>query len=264
MEALPLGLTSIFTMIYLNLDKVILFNMKGAAEVGWYSAANKFILFIKSTGLLYMPVVFPALSNFYVTSRDHFNKLLIKSFYYIFMATIAISIGATILAKPIVLLIFGGGFIGSVLSLKIMMWAMPMIVLTALLGTSFISIGKQKECLYIVLSGLMINAAANLLFVPAYGYLASSYAVLLAESCMFILSLYYAVQFYGFKPSLIKIVQILAAAAVMGALTYWMSGMNVFIDIVLSGAAYFLLLLLFRAVGGEDWTLLKKILSGSI
>ncbi|MCJ7497409.1 MAG: oligosaccharide flippase family protein, partial [candidate division Zixibacteria bacterium] len=75
-ETIPFSLNFIFTTIYLNLDVVLLSTIWGDAETGLYSAASKLIIMAKVVINLYIPVVFPALSQLFASSSEKFKKLL--------------------------------------------------------------------------------------------------------------------------------------------------------------------------------------------
>jgi O-antigen/teichoic acid export membrane protein len=258
--AAPLGLAVIVNYVYVNVDKIILFQMTTDVQVGLYSAASKIMLFLKAMVFMYMPVVFPAFSSFWVDrSSGYFDKLLSRSFYYILMLTLALAAGGTILSDRIIISLFGGAFTGSVIALKLLMWALPLTSVTGLFTACLASINRQREAFIVALIGLIVNVVFNLLFIAKYGFMASTLGVILAEAAMLWIAYIYLKRFCDFKVSTVKLAQISASVAAMGALSFVLSQHNLFLNIGISGVAYFLCLVVFGAINIDDWNLIKRI-----
>lgn len=260
-SAIVIGLLSLVSILFLYVDKIILFQMKNSQEVGLYSAASKIMLFVRGIVFLYVSVAFPAFSSFSVDMTDRFfHRFLNRSFYYILMLTAAISLGGMLLAAPLISLLFGAGYAGAIPALKIVIWALPLTCLSGLISCSFVSINRQKECLFIYGSGLLVDVLINFLFIGRYGYYATSIAVVISELIMFIVFALLAYRMLEFKISMIKLAQILLSLIIMGLFLVSFHSGGVILSIVFGGLLYLLSLLVFRAVNQDDWTLLKKII----
>jgi O-antigen/teichoic acid export membrane protein len=259
-SAAPLGFAVIANYIYVNIDKIILFQMTTDVQVGLYSAASKIMLFLKAMVFMYMPVVFPAFSSFWVDkSSGYFDKLLSRSFYYILMLTLALAVGGTILADRIIILLFGGAFTGSVSALQLLMWALPLTSVTGLFTCCLASINRQREAFIVSLVGLIVNVVFNVMFIAKYGFMAAAFGVIIAEMAMLLISFIYAKNLGNFKVSPVKLMQISASVTAMAVLSYLLARYNLFLNIGVSGIAYFVCLIVFGAINIDDWNLIKKI-----
>jgi len=259
-SALPIGLTFIFSAIYLNLDKILLFKLVNSYEVAWYSTANKLMLFLKSIMALYIPAIFPALSHFSAHNESgFFDKLLRRSMDYFLMLTLAVALGTTLLSGQIIGLIFGEMYFKSAVALQIMIWGIPLSALNLVLSYAFVSKGDQMRSLVVIISGFLLNVVCNLLLIPSYGYIASSISLVAAELLMFALLYHASITKLHVSLSLKKIVPILVSLAVMGAFTHYLSSYNLFVNVILSAAVYAAALIVTRAVNEEDWNLMKKV-----
>lgn len=260
-SAFVIGLISVVSMLYLYVDKVILFQMKSPQEVGLYSAASKIMLFVRGIVFLYISVAFPAFSSFSVNMSDrYFHKFLTRSFYYILIFTSAIALGGTILAPQIMILIFGAGYVDAIPSLKIIIWALPLTCLSGLILCSFVGIGRNKESLFVCMGGLLLNILINICFIGTYGYYATSIAVVISEVMMFTMFIVLANKILEFNVSMIKLLQISLSLCFMGLFLINFHSASVILNIVLGGLFYFLSLIVFKAVNQDDWALLKKIM----
>jgi O-antigen/teichoic acid export membrane protein len=260
-SALVLGSISVVSILYLYVDKVILFQMKSSQEVGLYSAASKIMLFVRGIVFLYMPVAFPAFSSFSVNMSDrYFHKFLTRSFYYILIFTSAIALGGTILAPQIMILIFGAGYVDAIPSLKIIIWALPLTCLSGLISCGFIGIGRNKETLFVWIGGFLVNILINICFIGTYGYYATSIAVVISEFIMLTVFTVSAYKILEFKISTAKLLQIFLSLCFLGLFLLNFHSADVILNIVLGGLLYSLSLIVFKAVNQEDWALLKKIM----
>jgi O-antigen/teichoic acid export membrane protein len=259
--SLILGSIVLLSTLYLYLDKVILFQMKGAHEVGVYSAASKIMLFIRGIIYMYFPVAFPAFSSFSVNMNDrYFHKFLTRSFYYILILTSAIALGGTFLAPQVIGLVFGAGFVDAVPLLKILVWALPLTCLSGLMSFSFLGAGINKESLLIWMAGLVVNVLININFIGTYGYYATSIAVVVAELLMFTFFLIIAYKILDFRPSFVKLIQIASSLVCLAIFLLKFNSANLILSIAMGALLYFICLVIFRAINKDDWALLKKIL----
>jgi O-antigen/teichoic acid export membrane protein len=260
-SAAPLGFAVIANYVYVNIDKIILFQMTTDIQVGLYSAASKIMLFLKAMVFMYMPVVLPAFSNFWVDrSTGYFDKLLSRSFYYILMLTLGMAVGGTILADRMIFLLFGGAYTGSVIALKLVIWALPLTSVTGLFTCCLAGISRQKEAFIVSLAGLIVNVVFDLMFIAKYGFMAAVLGVILAEAVMLLTSYICMKQSCDFNVSPVKLAQITGSVAAMGVICFLMAGHNLFLNIGVSGIAYFVSLIVLGAINIDDWNLLRKII----
>jgi O-antigen/teichoic acid export membrane protein len=259
-SAAPLGFAVIANYVYVNIDKIILFQMTTDVQVGLYSAASKIMLFLKAMVFMYMPVVLPAFSNFWVDRQSgYFDKLLSRSFYYILILTLGMAVGATILGDRMIGLLFGGTFTGSVIALKLVIWALPLTSITGLFTCCLAGISRQKEAFMISLVGLIVNVAFDLMFIAKYGFMAAVLGVIIAEVVMLCVSYGYTKKICKFDVSPVKLAQIAGSVAAMGVICFLMAKHNLFLNIGVSGIAYLVCLVVLGAINMDDWNLIKKI-----
>ena len=144
-EALPFGLSGIFITIYYWIDSVMLSMMVGDEVVGWYNAAYRLIVVLLVIPGIINITIFPTMSRFYVSSQNSLRSMSRK--YFKFMLTIAIpmGVGTTLLADKVILLIFGVGYIQSIIALQILVWAMVFIFANAAFVRLFESIHPSGQ-----------------------------------------------------------------------------------------------------------------------
>ncbi len=169
----PLAATIFLNVIYFRADAFILSFFKGSAEVGVYNLAYQVFQSILVLPTFMMNSYYPMMLKSGKTSKIAPLGLLILS--------LAILLTTYYLSPLIIKLITSTGFAGSVTSLQILSFGFPAYFLSALLMWIMVAKKMYKKLLIVYVLGLIVNIAANLYFIPQYGYIAASWITGLSE-----------------------------------------------------------------------------------
>ena len=258
--ALPLGMLSIFGLIYIRIDTVMLSVMKGDAVVGWYNAAYTLVLGFKAIPHLFMNALFPLMSYYYVSSKSSLKISYEKSFKYLLLLGLPIAVGITLLADRFIPLFYGQQFINSIIVLQILAWDVLLIFLCKCSSFLLVSSNKQNFMAIIVAFVALINVILNLFLIPSFGYVGAAIATIAAESFLLIAYLYFISRSI-FKVSFHKIiVKPIIACGVMGGFIFQFREINIAILIMISIIIYFGLLYLLKGISDDDISLFKKLI----
>ena len=256
--ALPLSIASIFSTIAFRVDTVLLSLLQGNAAVGWYSASYKVIEVLLFIPLIYNAAIFPVLSKFYITSHESIQFVYVKSIKYLIILGLPIAAGITILSKDIILILYQSAYAPSVMALQILVWTIPIILLTTIFGTILISMNKQVLAIRLTFIYMIFNIGVNLVVIPQFSYLGASVVTVLTELVDFILLYYYLSKFIC-KVPIQKYVWKPALATVIMAIFMTVVNLNIFILVPTSAILYLGLLILFKTFSEEDVELIKKL-----
>lgn len=174
-------IAGLLIMVYTQIDKIMLGQMTGGATVGIYSAA----LTISSLWMFIPNALIESARPIIMNSKDQNEKSYIKKNKQLYCSIIWIGIAAsvviTLLAKPIILLIYGIQFIDSVNVLIILIWSriFSLIGTTKAIWLTVENLGKYQ--VYFVGIGALLNIVLNYLFIPKYGAIGAAVATLFAE-----------------------------------------------------------------------------------
>lgn len=177
----PIALSILFTAIYIRTDALMLSLMKPASDVGIYRLAAKVLETAVFFPALLVELTMPTLSRFAAASPDLFKKSFKKTFNLLFALAVPVVAGIFFLAKPIILVLGGEGFLDSVLPLRILALVIGLVFLNNLSGKSLIALDLQKSGMKIYIFGAVLNVFLNLLVIPKYSYLGASYTTLITE-----------------------------------------------------------------------------------
>ena len=260
-EALPFGLTGIFVMVYYWIDSVMLSIMQGNEAVGWYNAAYRLIMVLLFIPSILNMVIFPAMSRFFVTSKESLRFAYEKYFKYMAIVGIPLGVGTTLLADKIVLLIFGAEYTNSVIALQILVWSSVFIFLSGAFGRLLEVSNHQMTITKITAICMLENVVLNIIVIPKYSYIGASIATVITEFTALILCIIMSSKI-GYKISKnnkVDVLKALFASLVMGLLIIALKDLNSAFLILISGAMYVSGLHLLKVFNKDDVTLLMLI-----
>ena len=256
-ESFPLAITAIFVTIYFRIDTVMLSLMVGDATVGWYNAAYNLIFGLMFIPTAFMGAVFPRISKLFHSSRVSLNEAYQLSFKYLFAIGLPIAVGTTILAHPIIILLYGEIYVPTVIALQILIWALFLFYLNYVVGTLLIALDKQKLHAFSIGIGTFVNIVLNFLLIPPMSYVGAGIATVLTEGVILGLQLYLVAK-QGYVLKFCKIaVRILLASLIMGVLTHVLNDINICLSIVTSIFVYFSILFVLKVITRDEMMIVK-------
>ncbi len=184
--SLPIGFTSLFSLVYFKIDTIILSIIKDSREVGVYSLAYKVLENVIVVWGFYMASVFPLLSKFKAENeKNRFDTLFKNSFFIAVLLSLLIMSAAYFFA-PLIISIFGGSeFKESIVVLRILSFAIPFLFINNILYYRFLIKRDMYPIVASLTASLILNCVLNLIYVPQYGYIASSFITVLTEFFLF-------------------------------------------------------------------------------
>jgi O-antigen/teichoic acid export membrane protein len=250
-HSLPMAASYLLIQIYLNFDMLLLGFIHGEKTVGLYSAAYKVITMINMFGLYYFLALFPNISRMYESSTEKMKGLLSRSLKNISLVALPLCVGGTIVARPLITLIFGNEFAMSALPFKILIWNVAVIWISLHYGNTLIACNRQNQYMVGVAIGAVTNIVLNLIFIPRYGMTAAAITTVLSELIvlwfMYLkLNTILRLSFLGLIP------KPLLASIIMGITLYLVPEWHVIALIFIGAGTYFLSAIAIGAVSKED------------
>lgn len=263
-KSLPIGFSLIMAQIFYNIDTVMLGFMRSDEEVGYYNAAYKIIMLLIFVIGVYHDAIFPVISNYYKTSLDSLRKLL--SFTQELMVAVAVplAVGGTILARPIINLLYGTDYNNGIIAFQILIWAVVIIYINTAYSRGLLACKKENWFLAGTIIPAMVNLTSNFILIPPLGLKGAAIATVIAEASGFL------VMYIGFKkifymPFHNYIIRPLLASSLMLIFLHWgLNSLNLnMVSLIIGGALiYSGLFYLMRGVTREEIALIKSALIG--
>ena len=263
-SGLPFALAFVLSTVYFKIDTVILFRMRGDAQVGFYSAAYKFLEGLSFVPQAVMSVVFPVLSVIHLQGRGPMRAAYTRAYRLLAALGMPLAIGTAILAPTIVDIAYRASYhTATTASLRVLGIAL----LLVFVNNSFIyALGAMdRQLVFALLTGLsvVVNVVLNVVLIPLFphdqGYLASSWATLLTEVFLFAIGYAALARYLGalpwWRPSLPIAVSGLVCAAVTFGLRHHAAA-----AVPAAAVAYVAAMLITGGVSREELRLVRESL----
>jgi len=252
-ESWPLAISSVLVLAYFKGDTIILSFLKSPEDVGVYNMAYKIIENIIFFPAMFVGLVMPLLSNYFVSDQIAFKKVFQKSFDFLNIVSIPVIFGGFYLASDIINIIGGSGFSDSILTFKILIFSLFFVFLGALFGNTIIAIHKQKEVMFAYGMAAIFNISANIYFIEKYSYIGASFVNIatefLATAAMFLI----IKKALNFSINLSILIKALLSASVMILIMFFMPWQNIFFLFFIGAFVYFISIYTLKGVTKDDF-----------
>jgi O-antigen/teichoic acid export membrane protein len=178
---LIMGFASMMSMIYDQIDTVMLRYMRSEKELGLYVASYSMMTISMSFAAILGQVFFPLLSE--TTGQDHEKEQ--RYLGWLWRASIGLAIpiatGGFILAEPLTGFVLGSQYAGAATLFR---WLTLTIVagsLASYFGARLIPVGREKKYLTAVAAGALVNVVLNLFLIPRYGAIAAAFTTAISQ-----------------------------------------------------------------------------------
>jgi O-antigen/teichoic acid export membrane protein len=182
----PIGVffaMSCATIIYTNMDKLMLGFMTTNSDVGYYEMSIKIKVLLTSIVTSLGAVLLPRLSYYIERGEvEEFNKIIKKSLNFVFLIATPLAVYFSWFARPTILLLAGKAFSNSVLPMKILMPSLLFIGLSNLLGMQMlVPMGKENIVLKSEIIGAFVDILLNAILIPRYAAAGAAIGTTIAE-----------------------------------------------------------------------------------
>lgn len=181
-ESWPVWISALLTALYQKVDVVLVAHWSNATEAGVYAAAMRITELWWSISMVVATAVLPDL----VSTRQRSEKLYQHALQRYFDASVALSLAAAIVmslvARPLVHLLFGPSYADSAGILVIHFWSGVFVYLSVARGRHLITSGRRLVELWFALGGVALNLAANSWLIPRYGAIGAAWAGLITQA----------------------------------------------------------------------------------
>ncbi len=262
-EALPFAFAIFFTSIFYWTDSVMLSFMKGDEVVGWYNIAYKMTFVVLYIPAAFGAAFFPLISNLHLTSIDTLKIAITKSFKYLAILGIPISVGTTLLAPRLILMLFGKEYSNAIIPLQILAWSIMLIFMITPLSRLFQA--SNRQIIPTKIAGLCatLNIVINLILIPRYSMIGASIATVLTELLSLGLALVWCVKLgYGIpnKKFVEIIIKVMVSSAFMGGFILYFYNLPLWSLVPAAILLYFTTLLIIKGINKEDVKLALDII----
>ena len=264
-SGIPYLTSTVFLVIYMQVDVIITARLVNEQAVGWYAAAGRLVgtfLFIPT---VFITAIFPVLSRLFANSPESLPRVMSKSFDLLLITGVPIGLGILAIANPLVVLLFGKDFANSGPILAVRGIVLILTYLTMLLGYFCISTDRQNAWSIIMIVATIATIPLDLILVPwceqvfGNGAIGGGLSFILTEAAMVIIGIrLLPPKTLGWANGWLA-GRVLLGGLLMVLSVWWLRAYFIVIPIFVGAITYLVSISLLRVFTLEDRILMKYI-----
>jgi O-antigen/teichoic acid export membrane protein len=189
----PLAITIALTLVYFRADTIVMSYARPQNEVGLYGATYKVLEILIQLPYLFLGLMLPLLTKFFLINKKLFETIIQKSFDFLIILSIPIIVATLVLGEKIMVFVAGNDFLISGNILRVLIFAVGLIFVGALFGYILVACELQKKMIKFYIIDALISIPLYLYFIPKYSYWAAAILTIFTEAII-TFSAYYLIR----------------------------------------------------------------------
>jgi O-antigen/teichoic acid export membrane protein len=241
-------------------DSVLLNVMRGDVETGYYNAAYGLVFASAFISNSVNTALYPTLSRQVENNAESLARIYGHVLRYLMIAALPIAFGGWALADQVVMLLFGLSYAPAAPALAILVWVVPLMFASELLGYIVVVRGSERRVARAVVVSTAVGVGCNLLLVPWLGFHGAALMTVATEALLVSQYTWYLRKELAQIPWNRTLARPFTAALLMGLLMVLLRDQPVPLIVLIAGATYSSLLLLFGVLGHDDLHTLRSMM----
>lgn len=174
-------LSGLMVMLLGQTDRIMIVNMLGEKEVGLYSAA---VVCANLTEFVFLAIIDsfrPVVLSAQQCAKQEYETQIARLYAIVIYLALLQSIFIAILAKPIVWIMYGSAYDGSVGILRLLVWYTAFSHIGSARMVWIYAEGRQRLLCLMNFWGAMVNIGLNWILIPVWGASGAAFASLVTQ-----------------------------------------------------------------------------------
>jgi O-antigen/teichoic acid export membrane protein len=206
-ETLPIGLSELAWALLWYFATVLLGVRVGGESLGYFGASQRVVMAVHTFVWLYFFNLLPSLSRCVGLPKGHLLQLMRRSLVAAAWAGCFLALGVTLLARPFLTAVYGAEFAGAAPFLGVLIWMIPVAVLSGHYRYCLIAHNLQRQEFYCNAAAAAVSLGVGFALFPLFGGVGAALAMLAGAVLNFLLA-YRCVRRQvapiPFRPALVK------------------------------------------------------------
>jgi O-antigen/teichoic acid export membrane protein len=260
--SVPFFISIGLSFLYYRFNVLMVAAMSNETVVGWYGAPSRLFDTLIFFPLILATAVFPLMSRLWQTEREQLARTAQETLNIAVIVVVPFSMAFFWYAEQIISLLFGADqFAESVVLLKILSLALPLLYVDFIFATLLNAVDRQRYTPIVALVGLVVNVAGNWMLIPLFQQSTGNGAIG-AAIMTGVTELVISALFFGFLPpglfkreNLIVVMKALGAGACMLAAVFLLGwwGVPWMVSCMIGLAMYVVVLLSTKAMSKSEF-----------
>lgn len=251
-RGLPFAAISFAAMLSFRADTLMLSAQRPAAEVGWYAVAYGLVFILLNLISSFYNALVPSLSRQYAADPDTVRDFFARSFRLLWLSALPVAMGVSLLSHRWIALVYGPEYMPAVPAQRILIWVLPILVITSLCGTVATVTHREGANARINLINAGFNIGLNLWAITHFGLIGAAVTTVATELLCLTQFLFLFRDVFALPALGRALVAPLFATAVMAGSIVLARPLPFVVIVLGAGVIYLATLLLSGALSRED------------
>ncbi len=177
----PIGVSSIFGGVLVNMDSIMIGWFLNAEQVGYYAAAQKPITFLYLLPAFIVGSLLPVMARYARDDKEKFRDIMERGLSMTILLAYPLVAGITLNAQKIISIVYGTEFISAAVPMIILSLTLLITFPGAVIMNAIFSFNRQKEMVPMWIVGTILNALLNLYLIPIMGIVGAAITSLTSQ-----------------------------------------------------------------------------------
>lgn len=177
-----MGMVSIFVVVYLRADTILVAAFEEERLVGLYAAAYTLMLGVQVLPAMLTSALQPVFARTYRASAGEFARIWHGGVRLLVLSMLPVAVVVTVLAEPIIDRTFGAAFAASADVLRTVIWICPLAAVS--LASQAVLRAARREAMLVWVSGAcaVLSIGLNLWAIPRWGIMGAAATTVATEA----------------------------------------------------------------------------------
>jgi O-antigen/teichoic acid export membrane protein len=229
----------IFATLYWRIDIFMLSKLRAVEDVGYYGAAWRILELAMVLPQSLCLSLYPQISAAALKDLSQLSWIGRGAMRYLLAISLPAAIGVTLLAQPILVLLYGPAFAAAASTLSVLV--LTLIPYGVVRYHAYVLLGANHQRVDLVLNLVMsgVNIALNFVLIPSYGHFGAAIATFVSICAYGLLQYGYLIRKLPGRAAPITVPPLLLGACVFMAFCVWMlRDLNLYVPIVAGALMY--------------------------
>lgn len=180
-QAWPFALLTLFALLYLRLNIVILSRLTNDYLTGLYGSVFKLVELGVVLPQALTLALFPSFSRLIIKDLGKLRKVYLQGLGFLFLISLPLFIFVALFSQSIMNLIYGGAYLKATPALFILAFSLPFFFVNALPANVILNSLKVKKFLPFEFSKIIISVTLSLILISRFSIIGAAWAVVGGE-----------------------------------------------------------------------------------
>ena len=216
----PFGVMGIIVEFTRRFDVVFMSFVLTYAAVGWYNVPYNLVLMMLLLAQSLALSIYPTMVKEYDSGRGSIQDTVQRAMRYLLLLSLPMAVGGTLVADRIIILLYGLNFAAAVPVLQIMIWGLPFLFLSEILGRTSYTMHLEKKAAQIVMINAVITITLDVVLIPRFGVIGAAAVMVISRLIGVIQSSVIIGPAMLYKGNIRPLLRVAGAGALMGGVVW--------------------------------------------